>query len=74
MSQTRAILEVLKDNEFHSVREIHAIAGYSRLNSRVSELRKQGHNIECVRVPASRSVDAYRYRLIPPGTLFGDAA
>ncbi len=63
MSQCQAILEVLRDGEFHSVRQIHAQAGYSRLNSRISELRKQGHAIECVRVPKLRGVDAYQYRL-----------
>lgn len=63
MSQCAAILEVLSDGEPHTVREIHERAGYSRLNSRVSELRTRGHNIVCRHVPGCRGTDAYEYRL-----------
>lgn len=49
MSQNARILEVLGDGKHHSMREIHARAGFMRLNSRVSELRCQGYEIECWR-------------------------
>lgn len=64
MSQCAAILEVLADGGWHSVREIHARAGYSRLNSRVSELRERGHRIEHDTVAAASNVERHRYRLV----------
>lgn len=63
MSQCADILAVLADGEWHTVADIHRRAGFSRLNSRVSELRDRGHHIECDRVAAERASDAYRYRL-----------
>ena len=64
VSQNSRILDVLADGEPHSVREIHAIAGFSRLNSRVSELRKHGYAIECFHVPGKTGSDGYGYRLL----------
>ncbi len=42
--------------------EIHRIAGSSRLNSRISELRKRGWVIECRHV-GGNGPDAYLYEL-----------
>jgi hypothetical protein len=39
-------MAVLKDGAWHTAAEIHQRAGFSRLNSRISELRKKGHAIE----------------------------
>lgn len=64
MSQCAAILDVLADRQWHTVADIHSRAGYSRLNSRVSELRDRGHEIECETVEGDRAVDRYRYRLV----------
>lgn len=64
MSQCAAILEVLADREWHTVADVHRQAGYSRLNSRVSELRARGHDIECETTDGERAVDRYRYRLV----------
>lgn len=64
MSQTARILDVLADGEWHTVREIHARAGYSRLNSRVSELRNRGLVIESDHIEAPTHVERYRYRLV----------
>lgn len=62
MSQCDRILEVLSDGRAHGMREIHARAGFCRLNSRVAELRKRGHNIP----PAVRTPDGdYLYQLDP---------
>jgi hypothetical protein len=49
-SQCGRILALLRDGEPHSMREIHRVCGFSRLNSRVSELRKvYGYVIDCVK-------------------------
>lgn len=68
MSQCAAISEVLRDGDWHSIQEIHAIVGPCRLNSRIAELRSRGHNIICHRETThhdrGRPVVVYRYRLI----------
>lgn len=68
-SQTSRILSVLWDGKEHSVTEIHRRAGTSRLNSRISDLRKQGCVIECRRKPNRKGPSAYVYQLLstPPG-------
>ena len=67
MSQTSDILAFLNDGEWHTVAEIHAVCGYSRLNSRVSELRERGHTVECEHIRgAGTGSAAYRYRLVIP--------
>jgi biotin operon repressor len=67
-SQTSRILAVLWDGREHSVPEIHRKAGTSRLNSRISDLRKKGYEIECRRRPHRIGASAYAYRLVstPP--------
>lgn len=66
MSQCARILDVLQDGRWHSVLEIHQRAGYSRLNSRVSDLRKQGYTILCDTQGEGRATERYRYRLVVP--------
>lgn len=61
LSQCEKILRVLERGPV-TASEIHHIAGYSRLNSRVSELRKRGYVITCEYVGGS-GADAYRYEL-----------
>ena len=64
-SQSQRILAVLNDNRWHTVAEIHRRAGFSRLNSRVAELRARGYGIECEHVSGhGRGSEAYRYRLV----------
>jgi len=64
-SQCARILGVLADGKEHEMREIHARAGFSRLNSRVSELRSRGFVIAC-RAAGGR----YFYKLVTgPGAL-----
>lgn len=60
-SQCDLILEFLSDGQRHDMRAIHAAVGFCRLNSRVSELRKRGHNIVCD--PAGGK---YVYQLLLP--------
>jgi hypothetical protein len=60
-SQCDRVLDVLRDGRWHRMEEIHARAGFMRLNSRVSELRARGLDIRC-----DREGGVYKYRLIGP--------
>lgn len=75
-SQNARILSVLRDGRPHTTAEIHATAGFSRLNSRINELRGRHYVIECNRiegVPAGPH--AQEYRLVStPSEALGDAA
>lgn len=62
MSQCDRVLAVLADGHPHTIDEIHDRAGTMRLNSRVAELRKRGHDIVCTRDGAT-----YRYQLVSLG-------
>lgn len=66
-SQTARIMDVLGDGNPHSVREIHALAGTSRLNSRIADLRPRvraaGFDIVCEHVGGT-GPDAYHYQLV----------
>jgi biotin operon repressor len=64
VSQNSRILAVLADGKPHSTRTIHALAGYSRLNSRIAELRSRGYVIECFHVPGKTGSDGYGYTLV----------
>jgi len=63
-SQNDLIAAHVADGEWHTTQEIHQRCGFSRLNSRVAELRKRrGMLIECRHVDgASRGATAYEYR------------
>lgn len=61
MSQCDRILAILADGDWH---DHHEFYGFCVLHSRIAELRKRGHLIEC-----ERSGDVYRYRLV----LLGEA-
>lgn len=69
-SQGARVLAVLADGKPHSVPEIHRRAGTMRLNSRVADLRKQGHTIVCEHVKGKTGAAAYRYTWVdaPPQT------
>ena len=64
VSQSTRILAVLQDGKPHSTRTIHALAGYSRLNSRIAELRSRGYVIDCFHVPGKTGSDGYGYTLV----------
>lgn len=64
MSQLSRILDVLQDGKPHSVAEIHMRAGTSRLNSRVSDLRREGHVIRCGTVKGKTNSERYTYQLL----------
>lgn len=72
-SQCDLISAVLRDGEWHTADEIHRRCGFSRLNSRVAELRRRGMSIVCEHVKGQGSGPAaYRYRLV--GTSEADDA
>ncbi len=73
-SQCSRILAALGDGLPHTTAEIHSAAGFSRLNSRVAELRSRGFVIECVRLDAVAGPHGQTYRLIATPDQFGDAA
>ena len=60
-SQCEKILRALQQGPVTAA-EIHRIAGSSRLNSRISELRKRGWVIECRHV-GGNGPEAYLYEL-----------
>ncbi len=64
MSQCSDILVVLADGKPHSVAEIHNRAGFSRLNSRVAELRSRGYDIHHSLIGGTRQTERHIYRLI----------
>lgn len=64
-SQCDQILAVLRDREWHTTAEIHRRCGFSRLNSRISDLRKRGHVIDSDRIEGVPiGPDAYKYLLV----------
>ena len=65
-SQNARILRALGDGRWRTVASIHRKAGTSRLNSRVSELRKHGFQIEHEVVPGKQGALGHRYRLLNP--------
>ena len=69
-TQCGRVLAVLADGRPHTVPDIHRRAGTMRLNSRVAELRKRGHDIVCERVKHRKGPGAYRYTWLnaPPAT------
>lgn len=64
-SQAARILRALSDGRWHSSAAIHRKVGTTRLNSRISELRKRGYEIEHERVKG-RGPFGHRYRLATP--------
>lgn len=65
-SQNARILRALSKGKWVTVAEIHRRAGTSRLNSRISELRKYGYEIEHETVPGKTGALGHRYRLVNP--------
>lgn len=75
-SQNARILAVLGEGGWWTTAEIHRLAGFSRLNSRIAEIRSRGYEIECERiegVPAGPHAQAYRL-LATPESVAGEAA
>lgn len=69
MTHCELVLEALRDGEWHTTADIYkATGGFMILHSRVSDLRKRGHNVEGRHVPGMTGADGYQYRLLPSVT------
>lgn len=66
MTQKESILEMLKSspNGIVSCKELAAVYLFHKAASRISELRKLGHNIQFVKSITDSPMDAY-YILLP---------
>lgn len=78
-SQCSLIAAVLADGQWHSTASIHQRCGFSRLNSRIAELRSSrgrwGMHIDARRLPdVENGPDAYQYRLVGFKPGFGPQA
>lgn len=67
-SQNARIIKVLADGKWKTTAAIHRKAGPGRLNSRISELRRYGYEIEHGKVPGKSGPLGHRYRLLNPPT------
>jgi hypothetical protein len=64
MSHCDRILDALRDGKWHTSADLYdAVGGYMVLHSRISDLRKKGHNVEGRHVPGRTGADGYEYRL-----------
>jgi hypothetical protein len=65
-TQCDLIAHVLRDGGWHTTAEIHRRCGFSRLNSRIAELRRRrGMRIECRHVDGQHTgPNAFEYRLV----------
>lgn len=68
MSHCDRILEALRDGQWHSTHTLYLEVGQMILHSRVSDLRKKGHNVEGRHVPGQTGAHGYEYRLAPSVT------
>ena len=67
-SQNARIVRVLADGKWKTTAAIHRKAGTCRLNSRISELRAYGYEIEHGKVPGKTGPLGHRYRMLNPPT------
>ncbi len=68
MSHCDRILDALRDGEWHTTHALYIEVGPMILHSRISDLRKKGHNVEGRHVPGRTGADGYEYRLAPSVT------
>lgn len=73
MTDVAYLLSVLQDGQPHSSTEILRRSFDDRghglmVHSRAADLRAQGHQITCERVPGKRRGDAFTYKLLPQGS------
>ena len=69
MSHCDLILDALRDGQWHTTADLYrATGGFLILHSRVSDLRKRGHNVEGRHVPGKTGAEGYEYRLAPSVT------
>lgn len=64
MSHCERILEALRDGTWKTTSQLYREVGPMILHSRISDLRKRGHNVEGRHVPGQSGADGYEYRLV----------
>lgn len=67
-SQNARVLRVLSDGHWHTSSNLVRKTGAKRLNSRMSELRKHGYEIEREPIPGKTGQLGHRYRMTNPPT------
>ena len=65
MSHCDLILHALRDGAWKTTHTLYIEVGPMILHSRISDLRKKGHNVEGRHVPGRTGADGYEYRLLP---------
>ena len=68
VSHCDRILHALRDGQWHTTHALYMEVGPMILHSRISDLRKKGHNVEGRHVPGRTGADGYEYRLLPSVT------
>ncbi len=68
VSHCQRILDALQDGQWHTTHALYIEVGPMILHSRVSDLRKRGHNVEGRHVPGQTGAEGYEYRLGPSVT------
>ncbi len=68
MSHCDIILNALRDGSWKTTHTLYMQCGPMILHSRISDLRKKGHNVEGRHVPGRTGADGYEYRLLPSVT------
>ena len=68
LSHCDLILDALRDGQWKTTRTLYIEVGPMILHSRVSDLRKRGHNVEGRHVPGKTGAEGYEYRLAPSVT------
>jgi hypothetical protein len=65
MSHCARILDALRDGQWHTTHDLYTTVGPMILHSRISDLRRKGHNVQGRHVPGRTGADGYQYRLQP---------
>ena len=63
MSHCDLILDALRDGTWKTTSQLYKEVGPMILHSRVSDLRRKGHNVQGRHVPGHTGADGYEYRL-----------
>jgi hypothetical protein len=68
MTHCQRILDALRDGSWKTTHTLYMECGPMILHSRVSDLRKRGHNVQGRHVPGQTGANGYEYRLLPSVT------
>lgn len=63
MTHCARILNALRDEQWHTTAHLYRTVGPCILHSRISDLRRKGHDVQGRHVPGKTGADGYEYRL-----------